>query len=169
MEKVEIVRGPLSNIYGSDVRMVVSNRYGASSNWESDALIRFDLSSIPFGTVISSAKLNLYYYDYYDTNPAGRVISCYRITNNWNENTVTWNKRPSYASTVTSYSTLPSSFGWVTWDVKSDVQDFINSYSTSYGWWVMDENYWGRSNIPQQLYMSKEYGDNIPYLEIWTL
>jgi len=162
-------RHPNDN-YGSDSSMLVSNRYGSSSSdWEADALVRFDLSSIPSG-IISSASLNLYYCHYYDTDPVGRGISCYKIASDWGEHSVTWNDRPSYASTVTSYATLPSNFGWVTWDVTNDVQDFVGT-ETNYGWWIMDENYWGNSNIPQSHYRAKEPIGNefSPYLEVETL
>ena len=30
----------------------------------------------------------------------------------------------------------------------------------------MDENYWGASNIPDSYFRTKEYGSDIPYLEI---
>ncbi|UCB58099.1 MAG: PKD domain-containing protein [Thermoplasmatales archaeon] len=156
-------RWPDSN-RGTAYRLVVSNKYGSSPDFESDALIWFDLSDIPSGAITSTVTLNLYYFDYWDTDPIGRDISCYSITSNWDEYTTTFNNRPSYSSTITSYATIPSAFGWVSWDVTDDVRDFVDGIKTNYGWWIMDENYWGTGNIPQQLYYSRE-GTYIPYLD----
>lgn len=156
------------NNYGTSGSLLVSNRYGYTSDYEADALLKFDLSLIPSGTTISSASLKLYYYRYDDTNPVGRAISCYKITTDWDEYSSTWHNRPSHTSAVTSYATLPSHTGcWITWDVTSDVQDFVNGTKTNYGWWIMDENYWGTYNIPQQYYKSRESGVSFkPYLEV---
>ena len=144
----------------------ISNKYGAtSSDWEQDILIKFDLSSIPNSASIISASLHIYYYDYKDTNPVGRPITCYRITSSWNEMEVTWNTRPSYYSSFTSIAHVPSTWGWMSWDVKNDVSDFVSGSKTNYGWQLMDETYWGYFDIPQQLYKSREDSPK-PYLEI---
>jgi len=51
----------------------IRNAYGAggSNIFECDGLIKFDISSIPLGTMVLSAELKLYYWDWYDNNPAG--------------------------------------------------------------------------------------------------
>ncbi|OGS40648.1 MAG: hypothetical protein A3K77_08525, partial [Euryarchaeota archaeon RBG_13_31_8] len=145
--------------------LVISNMYGATSDYEQDILIKFDLSSIPSSASIISASLHLYYYDYWDTNPVGRPINCYRITSSWNEMSVTWNTRPSYYNSVTSTTYVPFTWGWMSWNVKNDVISFISGSTTNYGWQLMDETYWGGNNIPQQLYKSREENPK-PYLEI---
>ena len=79
-------------------------------------LIAFDLSSIPIGSTILSAKLNLYSYTdftivplqdgHYGNNQS--VLS--RIITNWNEATVTWNTQPSVSNlheTLVNQSTNP--------------------------------------------------------------
>ncbi len=154
---------------GSSITLAIENEYGGggSSGWAADALIKFDISSIPPDAVIYYATLELYFYDWDMNNPAGRDINLYRATSDWEEETVTWNTQPSYASLPTTYSTVPSSTGvWMEWDVTSDVLDFISGSSVNYGWKITDENYWGQSNIPQTWCRSKEYGDYTPYIEI---
>ena len=82
----------------------------------SRGLIAFDLSSIPIGSTILSAKLNLYAYTdftivplqdgHYGNNQS--VLS--RIITNWNEATVTWNTQPSVSNlheTLVNQSTNP--------------------------------------------------------------
>ena len=154
--------------YGTD-SLIVRNKYGGGGQgiYEDDILIKFDLSDIPSGTEIISASLNLYYYRWTENNPAGRRLNLHRITSSWQENTVTWNTRPSYTSVVTSYSFVPSStYNWMEMDATSDVQDFVNGYETNYGWQIMDETYWGTYDIPAAWFRQKEYGSNKPYLDV---
>lgn len=156
-----------NNNQGSDVDLKISNRYGATPDWERDLLFKFDISSIPSGTIIDSATLNIFYYQYLDTNPAGRELTLYRITSNWNEDSVTWNNRPNLAAEITSSSFVPGFPGvWMEWEVTTDVQDFIDGVETNYGWEILDETYWGGPDLPTSKFHSKEYGNYIPYLEI---
>jgi len=165
--------GPYNND-GSSPTMDVRNMYGQwdpwyPGNWQRDSLIKFDISSIPSGSMIYSAKLKLYYYDWWDNNPAGRKLKLYRATSNWEEGTVTWNTQPSWAFLTTTYARVPVSTGvWMQWNVKNDVRDFVDGQKTNYGWKVTDEKYWGHSNIPITYFRTKEYEDENyhPYLEI---
>jgi hypothetical protein len=150
--------------------MSVRNRYGAggSDGWEWDSLVRFDLSSIPIGASVTSATLFIYYCDWDDTNPQGRPLTTHRITGDWEEQTVTWNTRPTWLSEATSSSPVPSSINqWMDWDVQSDVQAFVNEEEENYGWTVMDATYWGSANIPITHLRTKEFvGSAVPYLEV---
>ena len=156
--------------YGSSTFYEVRNEYGrdGSSGWAWDSLIKFDVSSIPSGSYISSANLKLYYCDHYTTNPKGRPLNLYRANSTWNEGKVTWNTQPSYAFSPTTYSFVPDSFEYMTWDVTNDVRDFVNGLKTNYGWKITDETYWGQGNIPETVFHPKEYSDSNywPKLEI---
>ncbi len=147
--------------------MEVENYYGASGIWGEDTLIKFDISSVPSNTKIISAKLNLYYHTYQTNNPAGRDLNIYRINSDWDELTVTWDTKPAYAGSPTSFAEVPSTTGvWMSWDVTNDVQDFVDGININYGWKISDDTYWGTVNIPVTSFRTKEYGDYIPYLEI---
>ena len=160
-----------NSVYGAREYLVAENRYGHPSHpayWERDVLVRFDLSAMPPGAEVSSATLHLYYYAWHDNNPAGRVLTCYRVRSDWNEDTVNWNTQPGHAAQPTSSSIVPSSPGtWMEWDVTSDVQAFANDQSAdNYGWEIMDEVPWGTYNVPWTKFRSKEYGSFIPYLSV---
>lgn len=158
---------PYTN-FGSDY-LVVRNKYGGygSPGYEDDLLIKFNISELSPGIIIRSATLNLFYNQWRENNPAGRTLTLYRITSDWDENTVTWNTRPSYASEVTFSAVVPGSPGvWMEWDVTSDVQDFVEGQENNHGWQIMDEIYWGMSDIPATWFHEKELGSNTAYLEI---
>ncbi len=133
-----------------------------------DGLIKFDISDISPGTTIDSATLNLFYYYYKDTNPAGRPITLYRALNNWDEKTVTWNTQPAYESQMSAFTTVPGNFDWMTWDVADDIQEFLDGQKENYGWKITDPSYWGYIEIPLTRFYSKESGVQIPYLEVET-
>jgi len=154
--------------YSSESYLEVSNNYGNnSSDWQHYLLIKFNLSAIPSVTNITQSQLYLYYYDYDENDTVDRNLSIRRITDSWNESTVTWDNRPTNSSENTSNSIIPSSFGWMTWDVLSDVQDYVKGTNENYGWQIMDLKYWGGFDIPTTKFKSKETQTNYtPYLKI---
>jgi len=96
------------------------------------ALIHFDLSQIPAGAVITSAKLNLH-----ATGPIGNAVGhtgnanssvLQRVTETWTENGATWNNQP--ATTSSNQVVLPASTSptqdYLGIDVKQLVSDMLN-------------------------------------------
>ena len=159
---------PGSN-FGNSTQIGVRNRYGESGSdgWEDDTLVKFDLSSIASGTPVLGATLNLYYIGYWDNDPQGRPLTCYAITSDWDESTVTWNTKPTSAGVVSATATVPAGINnWMSWDVTADVQDMADGSASYYGWKIMDETYWGDFDIPYSWFYSKEYGQLTPYLEV---
>jgi hypothetical protein len=154
---------------GSAGNMVVVNRYGHPSHpptWQWDTLVRFDLTDIPPGTLITSATLYLYYFALHDNDPVGRVLTCYRITGDWAEETVTWNTQPGNASEASASAVVPAYFAWMIWDVTTDVQAFVNGVHENFGWQIKDEVPWGDINIPWTQFRTKESGVQVPFLEV---
>jgi nitrous oxidase accessory protein NosD len=153
---------------GNNTFMVVRNAYGAGGDtFQVDTLIKFNLSTL-HNIHVLSAVLSLYYYDWDDNDPTDRPLNIYRVTSDWNETTATWSNQPTYAPQPTTYDVVPSSYGWMSWNVTNDVQLYIDNLATNYGWKITDENIWGNVNIPQTYFYSKEYGESIPALEIIT-
>ena len=143
----------------------VRNEYGApGAGHEYSGLIKFDVSSVP--PCDFTATLYIFYVDYNAINPAGRAIRLFRATSDWDEMTVTWNTQPPYATQASALSIVPSSAGWMLWDVTSDIQDFVSGQETNYGWKVTDDNYWGGYDIPNGRFRTKEYGSLSPYIEV---
>ena len=56
------------------------------------SLLRFDLSSLPSGSTVTSALLTLTATDLYGGNPGAESMNVYRLTQSWTEGGVTWNR-----------------------------------------------------------------------------
>lgn len=61
---------------------------------QSQALLRFDLSAIPAGSIIARAQLQLQQRTVRDT--VERTLAVDRITQGWSATSVTWNSRPPF-------------------------------------------------------------------------
>jgi len=155
------INAPNTNYGEIDYMLIRTDYWGG----QIDGLVKFDVSSIPIGSTIVSAKLNLYYYGWAGSNPNDREIKLYTMIHDWDEDNITWNTcgrdNPYYI-----YTTVPSSFSWMTWDVTSNVQDFVDGTKANYGWKVGDHQGWLWGDVPQTKFRTKEYGNYIPYLEI---
>lgn len=92
-------------------------------------LIEFDLSSIPKNCVISSAKLSLYHSGETQSALSGsNAVLIQRITEPWDESTVTWNNQP--ASTPRNQIIIPQT----TSDTQNSIDiDVTNLVSDVYG------------------------------------
>jgi len=129
-----------------------------------DALVKFNTSSLPSNALITEASLNLYYWEQ-EGNPAGWTLTLYRANNDWNEETVTWATQPSYATSPTGYSIVPTSIGhWMKWDVTDDIQGFVDGTINNYGWKVTNDG--SSSGGVASSFRTKEYGNYVPYLEV---
>ena len=155
--------------YDGDPGINIRNEFGGggSSGWCSDGLYRFDISSIPRGASIIRATFHLFYNKWTSNNPTGRMLNVYRITSDWNEDTVTWNTAPVYNPVASAFSPVPATVNvWMHWNVTSDIKEFVSG-TTNYGWRLRDDNYWGTVNIPLAQFRTREAGQELsPYLEI---
>lgn len=96
--------------------------------------IEFDLSSISSTYVVTSAHLDLYYYN----NAGGALegpIGAYRITQSWDEGTITWNNLPNAAATAIDVKTIPASAtnSFRSWYITTLVQDWVEGSVANYG------------------------------------
>lgn len=85
------------------------------------SLIQFDLSDIPQGAVIDSAKLSLYSFNSpgngkHRQDGGSNEATLSRVTSSWSEDSVTWNNQPSVSAT--NQVTLAGS--------DSLIQDYLN-------------------------------------------
>lgn len=105
------------------------------------ALLAFDLSQIPVGSTVVSAKLNLYAYTDFTLAPlqdghyGQNESTLSRITSNWTENLVTWNTQPTFSTlhqTTLNQSAAPDQ-NYLNINVTDLVQDMIDNPNSSFG------------------------------------
>jgi hypothetical protein len=104
------------------------------------SLIEFDLTNFAPQTKIKSAKLSLFWNSYNNlTEQTGEnAFTIYRITQEWNENTVTWNNQPA-TSDVNKVSVPKSTAvnqNYLDIDVTNLVQDIINNPTIGHGFLI---------------------------------
>lgn len=139
-------------------------------------LIHFDLSLIPSDATIDSATLHLFMSGV-PFAPEARTHNVHRITTDWTETGVTWNSRDGTTNWGTAggdYEPTPIDSAltgttadvWLEWDVKTDVQAFVDDTS-NYGWLIKDTSE-DDGGCGRFLYRSREYTDTTkrPYLEV---
>ncbi|MGC8831261.1 MAG: DNRLRE domain-containing protein [Thermoproteota archaeon] len=150
--------------YGSSEYLKV--RSLASKN--ARTCVFFNLSTVPPGASVLSAKLFLYL----SKPPASeRTYLCYRLNSAWDENSLTWNRKPGSSSTFAASSTVSTQPGWVVWDVREQVQKFLNGIGEhawiNFGWEIFDGSE-DSQEVQEAFFASSESGeqDKRPYLVI---
>ena len=132
---------PNSN-YGDHEDFIASSWTNSGSQSNTRALIDFDLSRIPAGAVITNAKIFLYHNpssssgnNGHAQNGGSNAAWLRRITDAWDEYTVTWNNQP--ATTTQNQVTLPASSSnnqdYLNVDVTALVQDMVANPQQSFG------------------------------------
>ncbi len=101
------------------------------------SLIKLDLSDIPNQTQIDSAFLSLFWTSsgILNTQTGENAFSIYKITENWQENTVTWNNQPSISNeqAITIPKSISAQQSYLNIDVTGLVQGMINNPNENYG------------------------------------
>ncbi len=147
--------GQSDSNYGGSNRMVVTGWADSGVNNIQRCIVKFDLSTIPAGTTITSATLSLYSYYPAQTKGSGGQYGVYAVTAPWSEGQVTWN----VAASSTSWATPGGDFmpdpdatcnklsstavpAWYNWDVTNRVNSWLSGTSDNDGWIVKctDEN-----------------------------
>jgi len=93
----------------------VINPYSSTQIYQS--FLKFDLSSIPVNSVVTSASLGLYKYGFFSTTATNITFSIYQVTQNWDE--ITNNFFPAINPSVITSTLSPATVGWVTFNITN--------------------------------------------------
>jgi hypothetical protein len=117
------------NNYG-DYNHFYVGTYGVSYYYR--AYLQFDLSTIPVDARIVDADLKLYQYD--SLSSGNFQIGLYKVTGNWEENTMTCNLQPTSSSETEALRTVyTGSTTWRSWDIDDLVQGWLDGSITNQG------------------------------------
>lgn len=137
--------------------------YGNERAW-----LKFDLSAIPAGTVISSATLKL--YDWKSTGAALPAEVRAGNDDSWSESGITWNSQPPLGDTALDTQTLAAGVAgaWYGWDVTPLTQAKLggNKLVSLVLKPVAEDS--SDATAPSYGFDAREYGSNAPFLEIGT-
>ncbi|HNT18402.1 MAG TPA: C25 family cysteine peptidase [Acidobacteriota bacterium] len=148
--------------YGTSSTMHVQRLTNAGRR----ALVQFDLSGIPQGSMINSAQLELYC-----TSPSSvsQTLNLHNVNASWTETGATWsNMNSKYDGTVLSSRTGGTAMGWKSWTGLSGlVQDWIDGDIPNYGVMVKTSVETGTTAYAYQ-FASSEHGTaaNRPILRV---
>jgi len=124
---------------------------------------KFDLSSIPSGATINAAQI---WFDVQGVTGGTPTVGCYRILTHWDEMQATWSNRltgtawgagglqsgTDYVATALGTATV-SSAGWVSYDITSTVQGWVNGSYVNEGVMYMETSA-GRTMVYMSDYAS---------------
>jgi len=144
------------------------------------SLIKFDLSSVMLlASQVKSATINLFSLNalraFENPTPALPATTDLRqVTEDWDEQTVTWDSRPAVAATPVA-SVVQTGVGqWVTFDVTDLVKLWLTDPSSNYGVQISQRNVvdfavpGARDRYVASLYASSAIGDATqrPFIEV---
>ena len=102
-------------------------------------LIKWDVTTIPSCATLSSASIVINVTNH----STGQVYELYKVTQNWDEMTATWNNQPTHDTKVLGTVGM-NALGLYTINLnttgKSVVQGWIDKPATNYGFWICDPN-----------------------------
>ncbi len=128
-------------------------------------VVEFNLSSIPSDAAIKTGTLSLFMNQ---APGSSRTLGAHRITGSvlWSETGVTWNSRDGstnwtsvggdFNAATSTTTTGTSSSVWLNWDIKADVQAWVDGSATNNGTLLKDAN--ESSTDEQERFASKEDG-----------
>ncbi len=141
----------------------VLNVYSDANGGRMWSLLKFDLSSIPYGSVINSATLRL---QQVGATPAGAAwfVNLYQAGGSWTETGVTWNTKPVTGTLISSEQITASVGIPVDWDAKLAVSNWVNypGSNPNNGFYLQGT---GSGDFSRQ-FNSREAGKDLPQLII---
>jgi hypothetical protein len=97
------------------------------------SLVKFNIVSLPPNIIVTKATLRVHLIGSGDTEGKIRTIRAYRLGQNWNEMSVTWNNKPLYNEGYGSTSIKERAWGWYEFDVTGLVQGWYKGNYTNNG------------------------------------
>lgn len=125
-----IFEGDPNTNYGSANFLGIGEQ---TENISFQTLIEFTELDGYIGNEVESSTLE--FYNYYNSG-LFTTIYVIRIASEWDESAVTWNDKPNWNNSVICYGQTVEENNWLSIDVTSIVETWINGSFTNYGFWL---------------------------------
>jgi len=113
-----VAEGAPNKNYGTLTYLVLQS----ATNSNQRAFLKWDMSSLPVGAVISLAKLRLYCYYVFNLLPGVTDLEARRVSDDsWAETTIKWVNQPAYGDVEDTQPVVDDA--WAEWTVTSWAQD----------------------------------------------
>lgn len=123
-----------------------SEKYGAchvqgSNEWIYRSFLKHDIGGVPYKSKIASAKLWVYCFYHHD-NAATATHNFARVTESWDENTLTWNNKPEQHTDMylDEWVLPPAVNAWGSYDITRMVQEWVDGTYPNYGLQFINNN-----------------------------
>jgi hypothetical protein len=129
-----------NSAYGNRPILYVGNSYDRAQNLSGPAriYIQFDLSAVPERALVLSAEILLYQM-YAPASP--QTYEVHIVESPWNESAMNWKTQPISDAAVISAAQAPTVKDvWVSWNVTSAVQSWVNGDTANYGFMISIQN-----------------------------
>lgn len=124
------------------------------------ALLRFNM---PHGVYIKHATLDLYAQTVADPGPYQYPLQALRVVEPWQEMSVTWNNMPNTTELGAVVQNVPTSWGWVSWDVTEIARAWASEPLQNFGLMILHDG----DTIGHRRFISRE-GGHPPRLTLTT-
>jgi len=152
-----VASGYPANNYGASTSMYVQSTTAGFGNER--AWLRFDLTGLPAGAMVSASRLKLYQWANSGTPLAVAVHGSANTA--WSESGITWNSQPAFDATALATQNVSARNTWYTWDLGS----YANGKSAVS---LVAKPATENANPASATYAfnAKEYGSYAPALEV---
>ncbi len=104
------------------------------------ALVRFNMN-LSAGVYVKHATLDLYNDPVDMPGPAQYPLQVWRATGPWQEMSVTWDNMPVWTTTGYSVQNVPTTAGWVSWDITNIAREWAFEPAQNYGVYVVHDGF----------------------------
>jgi hypothetical protein len=155
-----VSKGAAATNYGTDATLKVG-LVGIAGD-EHQALIRFELSALPSGAVVTGARLELFQNEAEGVD-AGYGVWPDALGTGWAETGVTWRNRPpatNLGDPAVFLVRQPN--GWREWDVTHTVQHWAANRDQNFGILLRGDG----TTVGMRSFYSHDYGEGVPRLTV---
>jgi 2',3'-cyclic-nucleotide 2'-phosphodiesterase (5'-nucleotidase family) len=160
----QVSSGNPSTNYGTTTNLFIQS--SATDGFGNErAFLRFDLSSLPAGSVITSAQLQM--YNWRSIGPS-LIAEAHAVANDtWGESTITFANQPTLGDTLATTTLASGNTNvWYSWDVTSYVQgEWAGDKLVSLAVKAATES---AATTSTYGFDSKEFGSTAPVLRVTT-